>query len=1269
MAVSVDATLAARLDSQIRVPKISIVSSEFQSAIPFEGNSYEISQTATLRPNQITLSTGALALTYINDNGDPVYMYTDTDKTYWTTVDISGVLGGNTNDLSSISLTEMVNGNIGLAWADSGGDVYIGVITSTGTVVTSRTLIESHNTTDDVFVTRLSNDTYIMAYTYDYVNAILSIKTCSNADFTGWSAETDLSLSPLTTADRDASNPSLMETSDGDLFLFFDIVTEVSGDDEIRNIYSMMSTDNGATWSAPEARTTNDELGANSIDPVAVQSSNGTVYFVYVDNSSVLHMNQNTNGLVSDVANTMGLKHLHFDSSRNRLIVVHGSRYAVGGVAVIDPDTWTIEQNYTSLTTPALNDIFYQENVRGQRNMIAGDGRYVAFKTTSNELDVICVVDWVSDTVTNYVIRDTSVTQFGAGPDGEEPYSIPAYGLNANVFANFGGYNSGNAVYSPTVWNIDIHESLNRMYLSLAATYYLVSQVRYGYIDLTESYDPVDGYSYHSLTTAAPTASNYNRMHHETLNMILTTYPECGDMVYIPEYDWIAFCVAAGGYTGGSGYAGAILVFDCANSMAVVKDYNQSANSQAPYYGGKTIKYYNNRLYVSFDYRSAAPHTDQRGLLEINLLTDNFTYHRPTYATQDEYNFYDMVVDETNGVMYLSGYDGVSKFDLNAYTWELFDNETLPGWTSDGDDRCIMIDRDPVTGNLFTGSGDTMSDEIWVFNEVGSFDQLKYITATKAVTYSWGNEVIMSSGQVESQPAVSIDSDDSLWVSWNHKNTVNGDNVLYWDTERGGVELVNDVRGDVTLSWKMKEENTCEFSLARGNYYDSQNSLSILGTVVQKGRKITVQIGEIIDGVDYMLDQGVYIVDSAHLDYRRGQHPVVNVVARGRTSIWKEKKIPVTQLYAGAEPDYILESLITTNTELESADYEIPDTIIGSHEVTTQWIDKSLYEIFEELLDHFFYILSEKADGVITIKQLDLDKAVDQTYSDLTKIVKFTPDDSYSSYVNRITVKSETDDYTELTYAEERIQMLSGTCGWWSKKKEKTVYYSDDKQRECRDPRLVVIDSIKEYGLLLDQLSTGDGGETISYEDPNRQFVIIEIDVPDLTAALIGAVLAFALLGAAATVCVLSCGVFIAGVAAAAAVVFWILAAIATYSYEIWARPLGRVKTTIQYQDDDLEFQRKLNGEVVEEQIDDYLCYTVAECQRVAEGEMELVKAQRKRVKLDKIYDLRNEVGDKISVVHPFSGVSMNIFITGINRVYDKGDGVIDTLEGWRITS
>ena len=1255
---TLDPTLQSRLDSMERQPAIELISEEFLASIPFQGNSFGIAQGGTFRPHLIQHSSGRLCNAYVDGSNELQWMFTDTARNQWTTVDLSAI----TTDADYVTAVELADGNIGLVYLTSwSGDKILrqATITPQGVVVTSESTIEDLNNAYEYsqpYVTRLSSGTYYLTYTQkdsatpDY--KVLK-RTCTT--WGSWTSSSDVTPSGLNT-EAEIDNPSIFETTEGDIFLLVDHVTSTQDDVTIKNIFSAISTNDGASFGTASARTNYTAFGSNGLDPIMVQKQNGTVWLIFYESINVLHLDDSATGFLECKSYGSGVKDIHCDYVNQKIYMTYGNSQAgtksVGGVAVVDMATWSIDKIYYPSSTPALNQIFCDRHVWSYSH-IHGDGKYLALAVNyGTGVHVIAVIDHTQDSVTHYVIQDTGMTYGGGPADG-----IPAYYLDRNMEYNS---NPGYGFLGLELKCIRVDASRDRVYLGLDGNYYRQYHI-FGYIDLTEA---PDGEGFYDMNWVnGPTSG--------------ISVP--GDNRVWYEYDWtfeldverayIIACHPGGGQVSNAGWPGGISIHAENAEAALVKYYNISNNSSMCLWGPWHFCIYEGSIYGDFYYRSTFPYTDQRGLIQVNYLTDTITYHRPSFVTANTHYFYDYAIDEDGGFLYMACAWGVAKYNLVSGAWTLFSSDTLPGFVRSGEsDYMGFVSWDPTGRNVIMGGwNDYVTNYlsgIGMFSENGAYNQLQFNTAYKSASWEWQGQQDLSYYSKEAHPTAVVDPDNVLWCIWNHIDWENTQNVLYWDNDLGEIDITSDITGSVTFNWQLKRINKMDFKLANGYLYDPQNLLSTKNVVGQKGRKVVARIGEIIGAYTYWVNQGTYIVDTVQMSYKRGDHPVLSLSCTGKTALWRYQQIPVSPLYSGSMPDDVLNDLIDDQTTWVQDDYTIP-VLANEHSIYYQWIDKTLWEVIEELCDHFFYAMFEDVDGVFTVRPVSLTQAVDHEYSDDTKIQGFTPDDNYSDYTNRVRVIGESNDYTEVLHDEEMVATRSGTVGWWVKKSDEDVYYSEDGERQCRNPRLNVVHSPKEYGLLLDQLSTGDGGIEVSYEDPYERYVTVEIRVKDLTAALVGAIVAMVVAAWGSWSC-LYCGPWIVALAIAASLVMYILAAMANYQYEIWARPLGRVKNTIQYEANDVEMQQKLNGEVITEEITDPLCQSVTECRRVAEGNLEMIKAQRRRIRFTKLAHLQDELLDKIKVYHPYSNEGMEMLIVGLKRTYTKGEGVFDEMDGWR---
>jgi septum formation topological specificity factor MinE len=260
--------------------------------------------------------------------------------------------------------------------------------------------------------------------------------------------------------------------------------------------------------------------------------------------------------------------------------------------------------------------------------------------------------------------------------------------------------------------------------------------------------------------------------------------------------------------------------------------------------------------------------------------------------------------------------------------------------------------------------------------------------------------------------------------------------------------------------------------------------------------------------------------------------------------------------------------------------------------------------------------------------------------------------------------------FSEILYEEESIETLSGTTGWWGGDSTNKVWYNKDHTKTVRFPRLNIIQSVSEFQVFG---ISGGGTEYISYIDPNEQYVIVTIERPDMVGLLIGTIAAVIALGYTAIWCDRAsvagggwCGAAIFALTIFMNILIYILGAIANYNYEIWGRPIGHEKRTFQSEANDEAFQQEI-GKTITETIEDPFCYSVQSCRTVAQNELDIVMAQRNRIKFQKLAHMQDEIGDVIQINHPYSGEIMKTFVTTLERKITIGKSSVDKIEGWRL--
>lgn len=1245
MSLSLNATLATAQDNTSRRPICSIVSSSRADEIPFAGHNLTSQITDQRGPAMITHSTGGIYTVYA-DNGqqDLKLHYTDTDRIEWTSVTIVSFI--NNHDLKQPAICELTNGNLGIVYIDDYLTTrylnYI-IVDTSGTIITAATTIASYAEAsyliDAPALITLANNTYILIYEHkDVGSGVYSLMKRTDTDFISWSSESAITLTGLTTT-RGKYHPFLSQISTDDLFLYFTYVDniEASGK-ELTNIYYVISSDNGATWGAPVKVTSFDTFAIGATHPCAVQKIANQQHLVYTREAGVLHINRTADNWEVDGCSVIGDSYdLHYDSSTDKLYGISMDAGAAGnkpicGVNVVDVATWTVEKSYTSNTLPAYDSVFRSENVIWGKQKNAG--HYVAF---GNERR-FTAINHETETIKLYSFADYS-----------------ADGITKNLERSDGSGAPGE------IEGIFIDATNNRCYVVFISAFYYDRYITVGYVDLTETANPSGMYTWHEILYS------YNEY-----TQVQIYYGK--DFLVVPKED--IFILSFYNFGESLDAPNPLLVYSLSDGERI-KYYNVNDYETFQRYGCKNISYQDGCIYGIINYTTSYGCGDRRGIIKINTSTDSITYHRPTWATLNNYQLNRTLAVGEDELIVTSEY-GVSFYYIDTDTWFLYDESNVPGLDPGGvahECRFNSVAYDRPNNRIFCGRLYSSTPVyswygIAMFYIGGEMKQPFYLIGTYTASWAWSEASLLVNDEWSDETVITLDENDSIWGLW-----IDGKDSsefrLKYDNEGDILELMTYVPDgtDVSVSWAVDRISRLTFQLAKGYLFDPHNNLSTLSTKVKKNRKLNVKFGETVGGNDYWQNQGEFYVTNAKISYTRGEDPIIAIEAEDIRSTWAYANTIATQNYDGVAPLLVLDDILTSHLYLESGDLNLPASINNSHSVWHQFIEMTGKDIVDTLLDHFEYISFVDVDGKITVKQITKTATTDHAYSDNTKIITFSPDDSYSTNVNQITVKSETLDYIEVVYDEESVGSLNGTIGWWGGSDNKTIYFSDNHKRECRDPRLEVSQSVsdfKMYGL------KGGGKEYIS--DASEKYVVVTIEAPDLIAEVISFTVVMIITAAYCLDCDYGyCGWCMFFISLELSIIVGILGAVAMYAYEVWARPIGQEKQSIEATWNDTEHQNELRGIIIGEEIEDPLCYSIAECQRVADYEGMVTQSQRDRIMMSKIAHLQDEICDTIDFVHPYSAETIKTFITELTRVFKKSgrtasDGYfLDNMVGWKI--
>lgn len=1254
MSLTLDPTLSDAQDGLVRKPIIELISTQPAPAIPFDGEYFNSSNDPEIDPDMIAHSSGRMVTVHIRSNTNLIFLCTDVNRIMWTETTLALA----PSNITNVSLCELANANIGIILTSlsvSGLVSYLQYMVvqiaddSQVNIIFSPTTIAAYNSPNvvkDPFVILLEDGSFLLVYSYyDGTDYFIYKKTSS--DFTSWSAEAAIALAGFEST-YDVANPSLIQVASDDIILFLDHVTDKEDDATVTNISMLISDDNGITWGAPDQLTSYTTWGGGGLHPYPALTSSNTIKLAFHEEQDVLFMDDHTTLWQNDCAEperSVGAA-MHYYDAKGLCVrqLYPGTGKGLCGVTIVNTDDWEIDRNYNTGTVPDYSDLFLDKVVNysiygGQKQH--NEGKYVIVSTLDYLETATVAIDVVTETVVSYIFK----TQGAYG------------GITVNVTGVYPPDDNWGTFY--TILGTWFDENTNRQYYVMGLQLY---DLLVGYIDVTEPADGDGNYRFCKIGFVSGWKS--------TEGMGLNS--GSGGIIVMPDRS--QFCLY--GIADSATWTGKVGIYSLA-SANVIKEYTQSDTLSFPNQGMGHCIYKNGHLYGMTEYSTLNGQENLRGLCDIDLDREIITYHRPSYATLDQYELYGPVsLDETKIIFAAWDY-GVTIYDTDAGSWALYNNDSVPGFEPGVDYNVVSVAYNPVDKVIYTGSVYLAPRDGWVgvraISEAGAFKQGKYILGTLGVDWDFTEPANLSIGLSDSDFTVAIDEDDILWSLWVRKDV---DYMsIKWDKDQADLGLEGYLVGSVSLKRDIANVSTLNFSLTHGHLFDINNSLSALNIFSKKGRMVVVRFGENINGVEFWQNQGTFYIKNMKVSYRRGAYPTISIGCEDRLSLLEKVQVTVSEYYSDQYPEDLIEDMIRQFTDLEAADISI-NNFGTRHAVWHQVVDDDLIPAVIEVLDHFQQFLYMDVDNILTTREVKVSvDSVDHEYAlDAGVIMNFSPDDNYSDFTNRVIVTGEARGLIEVLYTEELVANLSGSGGWWeSGSQEETVYFSDDHEKKVRNVRLEIIKSIEDFQILWQE---SGGTEYVSYEDPNELYIIITIEFPSLQGVLIGLLAAVVTVGVSAIYCDYAsetggpgCGIYIMLFTILMSAVGYLLGQVATYDYEIWGRPVGEEKQTVQAIANDTDFQSYLNGLVVATTIDDPFCYSIASCSTVAEYELAITKAQRKRISFSKVAHLQDEVGDIIKIYHPYSREELNIFITTLTRrfVSGKSGEFVDQIEGWSL--
>ena len=1278
MSIVLDTTLQSAQDGISHNPIVEIVSSPTVADIPFIGQNLQDTVIAETKPNIIMHSSGRLCAIETfgtGTNNKFYYIYTDEDRSqfYWEEITIPS------NYIAiEATLCETVGGNIGiiLYCTYSGYEKLISMLLSVeGSVLVAQSEIYSVTTATHIlqgpFVIRLANNTYLLVYSDNTVaGPTYAVRKRTSSDFSSWSAEGTCAIGGLDSSKR-INNSSLLQISTNEIWCWFDYLDNLSGTNELVNVYYSTSGDDGVTWANATKFTNYNSYDTVGLHPVAAQKITDQIHAVFTEKSGALHLDHNYAGWCKTSNTYPCVGYIQWDSVHRKIYVMnwlpgpYSLQYGIDSVVRIDFDTWAVDacwngSNAGVPSVPCFNSIWTDNTIVSSVGHCHGANEYIcAVGRTYSGNDLFAVVlNGEADTITYYNFADNV-----------------GHSLTKNIDPpSMGGH-------TPILYHSFVDPEAKRLYLLFHTWWYNGNGIYVGYIDLTQT-----GPTY-TLNEVVPYTQISASSLYPGYFLNNNGFPY-GDFRVYPDEDMMIISM---GYTSGTGgsildsHVGELRIYTISTG-GLLKTYNKVGTVDFPRHGLGWIDYKNGVIYGTF-WSCTSPTCEDAfisGLCMIDISTDVITYSVPDYVafpTKITYLRKVEIADENRLIVMAPNMSaggqtadmkGIAIYDIAGGTWRIMNNSNVPGMDY-SDFYLESVCYDSYDEFIFTGmyTHNSAADVI-AFSINGLIYQPVYRVGTYSVgSWSWTDAALLVQGYFNHEAVIALENDDrTIYAFWT--NTTVLEDSLMWAKEGTTFDLSSYlVRGkEIQVSRSIDNSPALlSFTISRGHLFDPHNCDSLFSIYLEKGRKLVLRMGERISGIEYWQNLSEFYITERNISYSRENYPTIEVKAQDIRIFWDDALILATEYYE-TTPKTIIDDLLNTWAGLSSGDRDIP-IFVNSTVLYHQWVEVPLKEILDHICGRYGYFMRIDLDGKATAKLINSSMGIDHSYTGISKIISFTPDDSYSDFTNQVIVIGQSRNVINVLYSEEPITNVSGTVGWWGGKKDLTVYYSDDRTKKCTNPRLEVLLSVKSFNFRL-----GGGGESITYEDPNLLYCIITIDTPDLVAIVIATVAAIIALGISCIPCdgymTGWCGLCLMALTTLLSLTLSLVCSVANYSYQIYAQPYGSVKQTIQATWDDDDLQIKM-GFVNTKKLIEPLCYNIDDCQVVADHEGEIIRLQRNRIRLSKVAHLQDEEGDIIEIDHPQSKRPIKILITNINRRLlipetSRGHGYfLDDIEGWKI--
>ena len=1210
------------LDDLARNPNATVTVQRNYDSIPFEGKHLQNTLTNEKTPKHILNTDGRLCLVYTkyvttDAKTQLYYKITDTARLLWET-SVKLTTGLSYDYFSPACIQINSSTDIGIIVSRNGTDLFSCIVDVDGVIKTALADTTINGTNPSLTIV---GSTYWLAYER---SGIIYYRTSS--DFITWTAE--VNFNTITGLSNDHSVPYIYYDTSDNLWLTFERVTDAVASPVVKNVYTMISDDNGVSWDSPVAQTALIAGQGSAVNPSIVDSE--THRYINYTLEQQLQNNQEP-----ALGATGTQRDFIADELQNRVGMLTGQSYSSGSnFTIYDRGTGTYTNH--DLKAHGLTDNTGLHLAYDPVNHIWAIGTYNNGIIVYNE-----------DTTAWTTYNETSTPAI----HGDHIWATTQM-LFEDAKLYFMSYNNTYKVQmlnvsAGTVTDLKTVTGLHQMYQSVffSSDDYIVHVIRANNIwDFTTESPTVTVYNKSSLaelyTEKMLLTGNYkSRSSYDSAAHVNWWYSKFGwddvnNNIYTLATDTTA--------TDDSGIAkvpvgasalGTTVYYSQAdgNPTGLFPNPDPVANKVA-FVGDLVFNSTNQRLYI---WQGTTSHASS-GLSDylIHVFNADTAVIIESYAA-------------TNTDAWLANWS-----TLDASLIKVLQSKSYPYLSvtqnskTSSDDKEVIYGYGTVSGNRY----------FWAILSTEGFRQRVYYRKT-ADDLTWTTQSYLTTDSKDDNCNLGY-SDGRLKAFW-HRN-VNGISELKWDEDLSTEADISEYVRNFEIN--MTDEtgaNNAEVSFAdKGGVFNPLNYNSLKYDYFLENNIIKIfkgNAGEVTPAFTGLIASG-------GAKYTRGSNTLYTIKVYDKAKNWFKSKI-TSAFYENKTIDYIVEDIITSYGGLSAGEYSLPT--IGETIPKVQFIEEYIMDILYKLYQAYGYFPYFDEEGILKAREVNYDATTDFTYYeegtdtvDYNKapafnVIDFNHTWSDDTFVNKVTVIGQTEETFETEFDEEFMGFLQGSAGWFSTKNSFTFYFSEDKALNAVNPRLEVVDSAtsKFFGGG-ENLSTAGAGKqtscTINQNVTNQTAILYSL----IAGSLIWTIIWGEGLGVVAVY---------NGLAPVLAIALTVLGQISSFYYEIYAQPVGEAAPqSIEITVEDKALITKY-GEILKE-IDNPFLETAAKCIALADLELEKASWFRYQPQLRLLSNMAHQTQDVIEVFNPVTNLSYKMYIKEIRRSYTRGEEDIDQI-------